>query len=155
MNTNWVRRGDHFRKYSPRINKIIVLILFYASDADYPINKIKIHIQSRDVTKISSYEVNVTSRRGIKQLGISFGSTFLLFSNESSRRPHSQQPGEIPGPPALNDNPVQRHLTEYGLESNYGLPKCKLQAGFSLGILVAGERCNLTGEYFERGSTSE
>ena len=89
MNTNWVRRGDHFRKYSPRINKIIVLILFYASDADYPINKIKIHIQSRDVTKISSYEVNVTSRRGIKQLGISFGSTFLLLSNESSRRPHS------------------------------------------------------------------
>ena len=45
-------------------------------------------------------------------------------------------------PPALNDSPVQRHLTEYGVESNYGLPKCKLQAGFSLGILVAGERCN-------------
>ena len=44
--------------------------------------------------------------------------------------------------PALNDSPVQRHLTEYGVESNYGLPKCKLQAGFSLGILVAGERCN-------------
>ena len=28
-------------------------------------------------------------------------------------------------------------------------------AGFSLRILVAGERCNVTGEYFERGSTSE
>ena len=27
--------------------------------------------------------------------------------------------------------------------------------GFSLRILVAGERCNVTGEYFERGSTSE
>ena len=25
------------------------------------------------------------------------------------------------------------------------------QAGFSLRILVAGERCNVTGEYFERG----
>ena len=28
-------------------------------------------------------------------------------------------------------------------------------AGFSLRILVAGERCNVTGEYFERGSMSE
>ena len=28
-------------------------------------------------------------------------------------------------------------------------------AGFSLRILVAGERCNVTGEHFERGSTSE
>ena len=27
--------------------------------------------------------------------------------------------------------------------------------GFSLRILVAGERCNTTGEYFERGSKSE
>ena len=27
--------------------------------------------------------------------------------------------------------------------------------GFSLRILVAGERCNVTGEYSERGSTSE
>ena len=29
------------------------------------------------------------------------------------------------------------------------------QSGFSLRILVAGERCPVTGEYFERGSTSE
>ena len=28
-------------------------------------------------------------------------------------------------------------------------------AGFSLRILVEGERCNVTGEYFERGSMSE
>ena len=28
-------------------------------------------------------------------------------------------------------------------------------SGFSLRILVAGERCNLTGEYSEKGSTSE
>ena len=28
-------------------------------------------------------------------------------------------------------------------------------AGFSLRIQVAGERCNVTGEYFESGSTPE
>ena len=28
-------------------------------------------------------------------------------------------------------------------------------SGLSLRILVAGERCNVTGEYFEGGSTSE
>ena len=39
----------------------------------------------RAVTKISSCRVNTTSRRGIKQLVISFGSIFLLFSYESSR----------------------------------------------------------------------
>ena len=36
------------------------------------------------VTKISSCRVNTTSRQGIKQLGISFGQTFLLLSYESS-----------------------------------------------------------------------
>ena len=39
----------------------------------------------RVVTKISSCRVNATSRRGIKRLGISFDSIFLLFSNKSSR----------------------------------------------------------------------
>ena len=29
------------------------------------------------------------------------------------------------------------------------------KGGFSLRILVAGERCNITGDYFERGSTSD
>ena len=43
----------------------------------------------RVVTKISSCQVNTTSRRGIKRLGISFGSIFLLFSNKSSRGPLS------------------------------------------------------------------
>ena len=28
-------------------------------------------------------------------------------------------------------------------------------SGFSLRVLVTGEMCNVTGEYFERGSTSE
>ena len=55
----------------------------------------------RTVTKISSCWVNTTSRLGIKQLGISFGSIFLIFSYESSRGPHSLQPGEIPGPHLL------------------------------------------------------
>ena len=43
----------------------------------------------RVVTKTSSCRVNTTSRRGIKRLGISFGSIFLLFSNKSSRGPLS------------------------------------------------------------------
>ena len=57
--------------------------------------------QHRVVTKISSCRVNTTSRQGIKQLGISFGSIFLLFSNKSSRGPLSQQQGKIPGPRLL------------------------------------------------------
>ena len=47
----------------------------------------KIQVHPRAVTKISSCQVKTTSRRGIKQLGISFGSIFLLFSYESSRGP--------------------------------------------------------------------
>ena len=39
---------------------------------------------SRVVTKISSCLVNTTSWWGINQLGISYGSIFLLFSNKSS-----------------------------------------------------------------------
>ena len=48
---------------------------------------------TRDVirvfTKISSCGVNTTSRRGIKRLGIFFGSIFLLFSKKSSWGPLS------------------------------------------------------------------
>ena len=43
----------------------------------------------RVVTKMSSGQINTTRRRGINQLGVSFGSTFLLFSFESSQGPHS------------------------------------------------------------------
>ena len=50
----------------------------------------------RDVTKISSYRVKL-SRRGIRQLGISFGCIVLLFSHKSSQ-------GKIQAPP-LNDSP--------------------------------------------------
>ena len=52
---------------------------------DYNFSK----IAPRVVTKISSCRVNTTSRQGIKRLGISFGSIFLLFSNKSSRGPLS------------------------------------------------------------------
>ena len=38
----------------------------------------------RDFTNVSSCQVYTVSRRGIKQLGISFGSIFLLFYYESS-----------------------------------------------------------------------
>ena len=51
----------------------------------------------RTVTKISVCPVNTTSRRGIKQLGISIDSVFLLISYESSRG--------NPRPPPLNDSP--------------------------------------------------
>ena len=44
---------------------------------------------TRVVTKISSSQGNTTSRRGIKQLGISLGSIFLLYCHESSRGPRS------------------------------------------------------------------
>ena len=65
----------------------------------------------RVVTKISSCRVNTTSRRGIKQQGISFGSIFLLFSNKSSR-----------GPPALNDSPdTCIQFTVNGLINTWGV----------------------------------
>ena len=48
-----------------------------------------VFILGRVVTKISSCWVYTTSRRGIKWLGISFGSIFLLFSNKSSWGPLS------------------------------------------------------------------
>ena len=52
--------------------------------------KVRAFIKSvRVVTKISSCRRNTTSRRGIKQLWVSFDSIFLLFSNESSWGPHS------------------------------------------------------------------
>ena len=41
------------------------------------------HKNARVVTKISNCRVNTTSRGEIRQLGISFGSIFLLFSYES------------------------------------------------------------------------
>ena len=53
-------------------------------------NNIQLLLLSRAVTKISNYWVNTTSRWGIRQLGISFGSIFLLFTYESNLGPCSQ-----------------------------------------------------------------
>ena len=74
---------------------------FKPSSGDQLGSKQKVNSLSRVVTKISSCRVNTTSRRGIKRLGISFGSIFSPFSNKSSRGPLSQQPGKIPGPRLL------------------------------------------------------
>ena len=68
-------------------------------------NKLLFFSSHRVVTKISSFQVNTTSRRGIKRLEISFGSIFLLFSNKSSRGATLLVAGENLRPPALNDNP--------------------------------------------------
>ena len=62
-------------------------------------------ILCRAVTEISSSWINTTSRRGIKQLGISFGSIFLLFSYENSPGQTFLVTGENPRPPPLNDCP--------------------------------------------------
>ena len=67
--------------FNLQYNVIFIQSIFHSS---FGICEIILHI-----TKISSSRVNTTSRRGIKQLGISFGSIFLLFSYESSRGPRS------------------------------------------------------------------
>ena len=66
-----------------------------------------IKYELRVVTKISSCQVNTTSRRGIKQLGVSFGSPiFLLLSFESSR------------PPPLHDSPANYSLRKQPTHSD-------------------------------------
>ena len=50
---------------------------------------IQLLLLSRVVAKISNCWVNTTSRWEIKQLGISFGSIFLLFSYASNLGPRS------------------------------------------------------------------
>ena len=58
-------------------------------------------INQRAVSKISSCRVITTSRWGVKQLGNSFASIFLLFSYRSSRGQCSQLSGKIPSPRSL------------------------------------------------------
>ena len=60
----------------------------------------------RAVTKISSCHVNTTNTQGIKRLGISFGSIFLLFSYEGSQGPRSYSSLGKSQPSAVNDSPV-------------------------------------------------
>ena len=64
---------------------------------------------ARVVTKISSCRVNTTSRRGIKRLGISFGSIFLLFSNKSSWGHSLSSQGKSL---ARNDNPGMQQAAQ-------------------------------------------
>ena len=45
--------------------------------------------EDRVVIKISSCQANDTSRRGVQQLGILFGLTFLPFSYKGKRRSRS------------------------------------------------------------------
>ena len=59
---------------------------------------------TRAVAKISSCQVYAISRRGIVQLGSSFGSIFLLFPiRAAGNHPHSCQGN--PRPLALSDSP--------------------------------------------------
>ena len=55
-------------------------------------------LSGRVVRKISSCRVNTTSGREIKQVGISFGSIFLLFSYERGRGHVLSSRGKSPAP---------------------------------------------------------
>ena len=64
----------------------------FASMLRSQLDPLKLHpflITGLSLIKISSCRVNTTSRRGIKWLGISLGTIFLLFFNKSSRGPLS------------------------------------------------------------------
>ena len=63
-------------------------------------------IPIRAATKISSCRIHTTSRHGIKQLRISFGSIFLQFSYESSQWEIMKVSVGNPRPPPLNDSPA-------------------------------------------------
>jgi len=54
-----------------------------------------------DVTKISSCQVNTISRWGIKQLVISFGSSFLLFTSRNEPGATFTTAGGNPSPGLL------------------------------------------------------
>ena len=60
----------------------------------------------RVVSKISSYRVNTTSRRGIKQLGVSFGSVFFYFTLQVAGATFIVAGGN-PRRPPLNDCPMR------------------------------------------------
>ena len=49
----------------------------------------------------------------------------------------------------------QLNMTQLTAERRGGKKKKTLSTGFSLRILIAGERCNVTGQYFERGFLCE
>ena len=59
---------------------------------------------NRVVTKILSHQVNTTNSQGIKQLGISFGFSFLLVSYERDLGGMFVVAGGNPRPPVLYDS---------------------------------------------------
>ena len=68
--------------------------------------------------RFPSCQVNTTSRQGIKELGISFGYIFPLFSYESSRGLCAWKPEESPGPqPVMTALPI----TFRGLNDPYNI----------------------------------
>ena len=76
---------------------------------------------SRAFTKIWSRRLSTTSRRGIKQLAISFGRTiFLLFSFESSR-------GNPPLPP---------HLLMTALRSSFSVSRTFVRYCVNLALMI-------------------
>ena len=85
--------------------------------------------ESRVVTKISSCWVNTTSRRGIKQLWVSFGYIFLLFSFKVAGGliHSSREGGGEPQPPVHHACLYISLLSQYG----YGLkmPNFKFYRG--------------------------
>ena len=82
----------------PDYFQLLLLFCIFANEKQLVVLLVNCFVlgKYRDVTKISSYRVKL-SRRGIRQLGISFGCIVLLFSHESSQ-------GKIQAPP-LNDSP--------------------------------------------------
>ena len=79
---------------------------------------------NRVVTKISSCRANTTSRRGVKQLGISFGSIFLLLAGDHihSRWDKSPAPGPRPLMTALG---LDDHVELVARDLNSGRPRNK------------------------------
>ena len=79
------------KKFIPNLKKTTTTIIIATTKTKTKADKFEAlaPISFRAVTKILSCRVNTTSRRGIKQLEISFGSIFLPFSYESSRGPRS------------------------------------------------------------------
>ena len=82
----------------PWLLLVIIIILHFANEKQLAGLLVNCFVlgKYRDVTKILSCQVKL-SRRGIRQLGISFSYIFLLFSYETSL-------GKIPALP-LNDSP--------------------------------------------------
>ena len=79
---------SHFQELGVPFSVICSNIAYKDIEPSYACEILR-ELIARIVTKISSCQGNTSSRRGIKQLEISFFSIFLLFSYESSQGPRS------------------------------------------------------------------